>query len=1137
MSHVTDEQARERIRNALDESMIVEAAAGTGKTTELVRRIVNVMRTGRARVDTVVAVTFTRKAAGELRLRLRVELDKARAATGDELELKRIEDALSKLEEAHIGTIHAFCAELLRQRPVEAHIPPGFEELSEAQAARLYNRAFDIWIQQALQTMSPAIRRAMTRLVWGNDLEGSPLDRLRAAGRTLVEWRDFPAAWRREPFDQRALIDRLVDETAEFGNMVRTCKDPRNTLRRDLQCVVDFMVRLRRTEESRPRDHDHLEALFVRLGYDLRHAKTKGRGKYSTEFNREVVLDAKERLLSNLTEFERRAGADLACHLQSELQSLVATYETLKAHAGKLDFVDLLIRTRNLLRDDTDVRAFMQKRFTHIFVDEFQDTDPVQAEILLLLSADDPQQTDWREVRPVPGKLFMVGDPKQSIYRFRRADIVMYQGLCRRLQQKGVGMEFLAKSFRAVRPIQQAVNAAFAPEMTGDDVTGQPAYVPLAEFSSSIAEQPAVIALPAPYPYGSRKLSNDAIEKCLPDTVGAFVDWLIRSSGWKVRDPLAAEPVAIASRHIAILFRRFMTFRPGSGSFEDVTRGYVNALEVRNIPHVLWGARSFHQREEVESVRAALNAIEWPDDDLSSYATLRGSLFAISDSLLLRFRKGPKEETNAPEFEPVRQALDLLHDLHRRRNRRSAVETVNELLEACRAHAGFALRPSGSQVLANVYRICDLARAYELSGGSSFRGFVEQLNAQSESEDSAEAPVLEDGADGVRIMTVHAAKGLEFPIVILADMTANIASRNPDKHVDNDRRLCATRVLSCAPWELIDHENEEHSRDAAEGVRVAYVAATRARDLLVVCAVGDEKRDGWLMPLNKALYPARENWRESASAPFCPALGEATVLRRPLELEGLSEASIKPGLAIPEAGEHRAVWWDPSRLELHVEPSFGLPQEEILIHDKEGLAEQSIAAYEDWKSQRHTTLSEAAKESIDVFIATDASEPPFGYAESVRLTRVSRPETRPKGPRFGTLVHLIMRDVPYDATPHAIEHIAMTHARLTAATEEEISAAVQAVSLCLKHPLVDLARGSNSVHRELPIVVKSDDGKLLDAVIDLAFRDQSGWVIVDFKTDMEDPQRALRYRRQVGWYVRGLELITNERPVGWLLHL
>src|SRR5213078_631049 len=133
-----DAAARTRIRESLDESLIVEAAAGTGKTTELIQRILAVLRSGRTTVDRIVAVTFTRKAAGELRLRLRVELDKARATS----DARNLETALSRLEEAHIGTIHAFCAELLRQRPVEARIPPGFEELDEHQSARLYNRAF-----------------------------------------------------------------------------------------------------------------------------------------------------------------------------------------------------------------------------------------------------------------------------------------------------------------------------------------------------------------------------------------------------------------------------------------------------------------------------------------------------------------------------------------------------------------------------------------------------------------------------------------------------------------------------------------------------------------------------------------------------------------------------------------------------------------------------------------------------------------------------------------------------------------------------------------------------------------------------------------------------------------------------------
>src|SRR6185295_3673662 len=199
-----DEAARHRIRTSLDENLIVEAAAGTGKTTELVNRIVNIIRTGRAVVHRIVAVTFTRKAAGELRLRLRLELDAARSKATKADEIEHLENALARLEEARIGTIHAFCAELLRQRPVEARIPPGFEELDENQSARLYARAFDAWVQDALQRMPEGLHRALNRVGTGYSSEDDgPLDQIRNAGWNLVQWRDFPTRWRREPFDRQ----------------------------------------------------------------------------------------------------------------------------------------------------------------------------------------------------------------------------------------------------------------------------------------------------------------------------------------------------------------------------------------------------------------------------------------------------------------------------------------------------------------------------------------------------------------------------------------------------------------------------------------------------------------------------------------------------------------------------------------------------------------------------------------------------------------------------------------------------------------------------------------------------------------------------------------------------------------------
>src|SRR5258707_2465695 len=167
-------------------------------------------------------------------------------------------------------------------------------------------------------------------------------------------------------------------------------------------------------------------------------------------------------------------------------------------------------------------------------------------------------------------------------------------------------------------------------------------------------------------------------------------------------------------------------------------------------------------------------------------------------------------------------------------------------------------------------------------------------------------------------MTVHGAKGLEFRVVILADTTAGLSSRGPDQYVDAVRRLYATRLLWCAPHELLDHEQEEAGKERAEGVRVAYVAATRAQDILVVPAVGDEMfpPDGWTGPLAKALYPSQLNWRNSHRAPGCPEFGASSVLERPRDYDQSPEFSVRPGLIEPHLGSHEEVWWDPRKLDL-----------------------------------------------------------------------------------------------------------------------------------------------------------------------------------------------------------------------------
>src|SRR5580693_5926443 len=214
-----DAEARRIIRESLDESLIVEASAGTGKTTELVNRIVAVLASGRARIENIAAVTFTNKAAGEMKLRLREELDTQRQSA-EGAPKAALEDALERLEEASIGTIHSFCAQILRERPVEAKVDPGFEELSEPESARLYQKAFRAWLERRLDEDSPGLRRAFARLAWRESwrdpADDSPaIDQLQSAGWKLLEWRDYPASWRRDPFSRREEIDTLVRMVGE----------------------------------------------------------------------------------------------------------------------------------------------------------------------------------------------------------------------------------------------------------------------------------------------------------------------------------------------------------------------------------------------------------------------------------------------------------------------------------------------------------------------------------------------------------------------------------------------------------------------------------------------------------------------------------------------------------------------------------------------------------------------------------------------------------------------------------------------------------------------------------------------------------------------------------------------------------
>ncbi len=1174
--NLADQAARDRIRNDLDTTLVVEAAAGTGKTSELVRRIISVIKSGRAGLDRIVAVTFTDAAAGELKLRLRAEIERERqSADVAPKEKEFLTGALPQLEEARIGTIHSFCADLLRERPVEAGIDPLFEVASDDAWRPLFDMAFDRWFEGQLANPTDAVRRILRRRTRREYTRGRPATlarrpssegprrRLRGAALDLLERRDFPARWRHDPeFDRKTAIDELIAEMRELGAWADR-GDPKQWFTRSLIELKHIVADMTRGEDDADRDYDGIEAHLFDF---LSSWKSKNYVAYYArdDFPANDLKQRRDLLKERVQEFVRRAGADLAPRLRDDLWSIVDEYTRLKDRAGCLDFLDLLLRARDLVVEKQTVREELQERFTRVFVDEFQDTDPLQAEILMLLAADNHQEKNWRKVRPIPGKLFIVGDPKQSIYRFRRADVSLYEAVKRQVEASGGALVELNVSFRSVPQIQEAVNAAFSRVMPAScDGSSQARYVPLAPFRRGIDTQPSVIALPVPEPYPGpdyRKPILWKIEETEPDGVAAFVEWLVRESGWTVAERQDADKRApIQPRHVCLLFRRFRSFA------KDVTRPYVRALEARRLPHLLVGGSGFHAREEIEAIRNALSAIERPDDELAVFATLRGPLFALTDAQLLAYRaahfglhpfKQPAENLPAAT-EEVAAALAALRDLHRGRNRRPIADTIGRLLAATRAHAGFANWSTGEQALANVARLMDMARRSERSGLISFRAFVDWLVDQAETGEASDAPIIEEGLDGVRIMTVHKAKGLEFPIVILADMTAN-AARDASRWSDPERGLCVMTLAGCSPPELLEHADEEKQRDIEEAARVLYVAATRARDLLVVSTIGDQRFDDrWLSALNPAIFPPpdRSFTPETNHPPGCPEFGLDNCLRPNGVLR--PKGSVTPGQHQPEAGEHRVVWWDPCVLELGKQEDVGSRLNKLIAADEKGTRSQAgILAHAEWQASRTRVREASGMPSLRVATATEHAlamaasadgaeqrpQVPSGVAApQVTVESVGTDFSRPHGKRFGILVHAVLSVVDLEADRAGVEAVTELQGRLLSATEEEVAAATETVARALAHPLLrraSAAAARGSLRRETPVAIELEDGLLVEGVVDLAFIDESGlWIVVDFKTDFEIGGRIDEYRNQVALYAKAISRASGLPSHGFLLRL
>ncbi|MEO1234833.1 MAG: UvrD-helicase domain-containing protein, partial [Myxococcota bacterium] len=834
---------------------------------------------------------------------------------------------------------------------------------------------------------------------------------------------------------------------------------------------------------------EELEAHRVALPGLLKNGLTApvGTGPYAPGLSRMDVTRTASQLRRKLEGYVRAVDAELAAALREELRAVETSYRRLLRRSGALDFADLLHLTRDLVRDQPESRRALQERFQHIMVDELQDTDPLQMELVLLLSTIDSRAKDPFTAQLAPGRLTLVGDPKQSIYGFRRADPALFARARATLVRSGGELLSLGTSHRSVTPIQALVNRAFG------DLVKTDGGLPLSGGPSSQPNQPALIALPARHPVDrSGELNREAIRRSHPSTVAAFLAWLVRESNWQVRDLEGRRPVRASD--VCLLFRSVRHQR------ELATAAFEAELERQGLPSVLVGARALHNRDEIEGLLTVLHALEWPEDELMVYGALKGPFFGFTDASLWEWRRrqgslhpfrAPK--AGAPEDPEIRAALEVLRTLSLHRNRRSFADTLQAVLRSTRAHVGLGLRPGGGRVLDNVQSALDLAREFEESEGFSFRGFVHHLRAAADRPGSTEGTVNEEAADGIRMMTVHRAKGLEFPVVVLAD---------PHQHgrgwASEVRRpeagLMARKTAGLIPRPFLEGEAEGKRLATAEVRRLAYVAATRARDLLIVPTAGPHlpsfEQDSWLRPILKALRPRPR--AEPQAAPETASFGPESYVRTP---EGRRFRSVCPGRYVLEDGIE-VTWWDPNQLPDRPPATFGLAHERFLADGP--AAAPSVERFTAWREALETRREMGRAAAVE---RVDLREPPSeGLGElSIVERTLAGASSRPSGQRYGQLIHRVLEDLPWDASSEGTRALVRGYGRSLEASAAEVDAASEAMEELLQDGLFERARTAARALRRHPVWMDTPEG-VVDGVLDLLFEETDGWVAVDFVT-------------------------------------
>lgn len=853
-----DAEQRRAIEQDLESNLFVEAGAGSGKTESLVRRILELFAQGVAQPSEIAVITFTRKAAAELRQRVQVRLEEAGCDEQDAERRKRLQEASTHLGDAFLGTIHSFCARLLREHPFEIGLDPEFSEL-ENSADTSYQHSWENYLArlqlaradladdlQDLGLQTSDLQRWYLEIAAFSDVQQVKADGvlpdlrpLRRAFEQLLDKLEPLAPNPPVPNGRDALQEVLPDARA----LLRIGSD--SALVEALEAVTNANITLYKWGSQQ----------VGRLARSLR-------SEFSKEYGEDAIRLFQEYRHAKILEIIEPAGA-------------AAGQDRLRA--ATLNYQDLLSLTGRLLREHPEVRVVLGQRFRRLLVDEFQDTDPLQVEIMFLLTGQELDETDWRRLTPRPGSLFVVGDPKQSIYRFRRADIAIFREVGQRIEATGGKIVPLTTSFRSVPELTKPITEVFRQLLPEKATEQQAAFAPLQAFRDPVRDHAG----------GIRTIDLSA----------------------KRADDIAEEDAAAIAAFISRALRDQLTIHAREGERpahpEDFlillpTRTriefYEAALRDANLPARTSRASQFGGSTLVAPLVLLLSALADPDDPVPLLGTLRGPLLGLSDQDLYDWRKsGGRIALYGPPGEgPVGAEIERLRRCRTWTLAEEPAVAVGRMIEDLGLRPWAAGGPDGAREFEALDDLLDVVRQAGDAHPGSFLDAVAALQHVLESGGDADTAGL---GGGVRLMNLHQAKGLEAPIVFLANPSPP-REHQPSHHVvraevprgyftfrTEGRGYGAGRLVAAPPgWEQAQRVEEGFAD--AEKIRLLYVAATRTMQLLVLSRTGTSL--GWWQPLEGLTRRAKPLETGSVAVPLRDVL---TIAASEIERELEDEAS------------------------------------------------------------------------------------------------------------------------------------------------------------------------------------------------------------------------------------------------------